>query len=165
MHIETALAKSSTTPRRQDSQIHIHKGLAYLRASSKHWTTVQGTLHMLEEIVSKTGLTLDGLDHHKFDLSFLNPFALDQNKPLDGRIDRGSRLVGPYEVFAGDRAFSNDKALAWTSFPSPLRPPMAYTGVTYGTRVADEDPQNCLNDLLAENVLEFDGMHQWGEFV
>ena len=165
MHIETALAKSSTTPRRQDSQIHIHKGLAYLRASSEHWTSVQGTLHMLEEIVSKTCLTLGGLDHCKFDLSSENPFTLNQNKALDGRTDRGGRLVGPYEVFAGDCAFSNDTALAWTSFPSPPRPPMAYADATYGTGVADEDPQNYLNDLLAEDVLESDAMHQWGEFV
>lgn len=165
MHIETALAKSSTTAQRQDSQIYIHKGLAYLRASSENWNSVQGTLHMLEEIVIKTGLTLGGLDHHKSDLSSVNPFAQNQNKALYGRTDSGSRLVGPYGVFAGDLAFSNGAGLAWTSFPSPARPPMAYADVTHGTMLADEDPEKCLNELLAEDFMEYDGMLPWGEFI
>lgn len=101
MHIETALAKSTTSPRRQNCQIQIHKGLAYLRASSEHWNSGQGILHMLEEIVKKTSLMLGDLGYRKFDLISVNPFARNQNKSSDQRLD------GSSGVFAAEHAWND----------------------------------------------------------
>lgn len=42
---------------------------------------------------------------------------------------------------------------------------MGSTDVMDGTGVGSEDPEKYLNDLLAENFLDFDGMQAWGEFA
>jgi hypothetical protein len=165
MHIEAALKISAPSPKRQASQIHIHKGLAYLRASSEYWHSARGTLRMLEEIVNKTGLTLGGLDHHKFDLNSMSPFIEKQNKTLDERIDSSGRMFGAYSAAAGDRSFSNASGHAWTSVSSPIRPHIANMDLTYGTMVVDDDPEKWLNGLLAENSFGMDSMHPWGNLV
>jgi hypothetical protein len=164
MHIETALDKSITTPRRQNSQIHIHKGLSYLRASSEHWYSGQGSLHMLEEIVNKTGLTLGDLDHRESGLNPINPFAQKQSGALDRRNETSDRPTGISGLFAGGKA-SNDRGTAWTSLPSLPGPSMGAGNITYETTVGGEDPEKLLNDLLAENFLDFEGAQAWGEFV
>ncbi|KAK5062908.1 hypothetical protein LTR84_004984 [Exophiala bonariae] len=163
MHIETALDKSITTPRRQNSQIHIHKGLAYLRASSEHWHSGQGSLHMLEEIVKKTGLTLKDLDDRESGLKPVNPFAQKQKGALDRRIDSSDRPAGPSGLFSGGNA-SNDRETAWTSLPFLPGLSMGTENSGYETMAGEEDPEKLLNELLAENFLDFDGAHAWGQF-
>lgn len=165
MHIETALNISSPSPKRQASQIHIHKGLAYLRASSKHWESVRSTLRMLEEIVNKTGLALDGLSHHKFDLSSMSPFSEKQNGILEARTESGGKMAGASIVVTGDRSFLNDPGHPRTTFPSPIRSHLDSFNLTYETMVADDDPEKWLNELLAENVLGMDSTQSWGELV
>ena len=120
---------------------------------------------MLEDIVKKTGLTLGGLDHDESDLKFANPFARDQNITSEVSNDSGGRLDSACKIFDEDRAFSNDASLAWTSFPSPRRPAMAYADATYGRTVADQDFEQCFNETWADTVLGFGGMHGWAKFV
>ena len=120
---------------------------------------------MLEEIVNKTGLTLGGLDHPKFDLNSMSPFTEKQNKTSDERIDGGGRMFGAYSAVAGDRSFSNDPGHAWTSFSSPIKPHMASMDLTYGTMVVDDDPEKWLNGLLAEDSFGMDSTHPWCNLV
>jgi hypothetical protein len=120
---------------------------------------------MLEDIVSKTGLTLGGLDHHKFDLSSMSPFTHKENRISDGRTGSGDEMAGAYSVVTGDRSFSNDPGHAWTSFPSPARSHVANVDLTYETMVIDEESERWLNELLAENVLGIGSTQPWGELA
>lgn len=156
LHIETAWAESTSPPRRQNSQIQIHRGLAYLRASSEHWNSGQGTLHMLEQVVAKTGLTLGDLNDRKVDFGSANPFTQRQNKAFEG----STGLVGSSGVSA-----ANNVGVAWTDLPSPPGPLMGTTDVTYGIMAGDEGPEKYLKELLADNFLDFEGMQTWDEFV
>lgn len=115
---------------------------------------------MLEQIVAKTGLTLGELNDRKVDFGSANPFTQRQNKAFEG----STGLVGPSGVSAGDTA-ANNVGVAWTDLPSPPRPPMGTTDVTYGIMVGDEGPEKFLNELLADNFLDFEGMQTWDEFV
>lgn len=153
MHIETALKISSPSLKRQSSQIHIHKGLAYLRASSEYWNSVRCTLRMLEEIVKKTGLTLGDMDHQIFDLASMSPFTQKPNQTSEGTVDSGGNMAGTYGGVTGDRSFSSHPGHARTSFPSPARS----AEFTYETMAVDEDPETWLNDLLGGNFLATDG--------
>ena len=120
---------------------------------------------MLEEIVNKTGLTLGGLDHHKFDLNSMSPFTEKQHKTSDDRIDSGDTIFGAYSTVAGETSFSNDSGHAWTSFPSPKKPHMANKDPTYGTMVVDDDPEKWLDAFLAENSFGINSAHPWGNLV
>lgn len=119
---------------------------------------------MLEEIVNKTGLMLSDLGHRKFDSSSVNPFAGSQDKSSNQSTGTSRRLDISSGFFAAEDTW-NEAGLGWESFRSPSRPPMASPNVMEGTRLGTEDPEKYLNDLLAENLLDFDGMQEWGEVV
>ena len=121
MHIETALNLSSTSQKKQASQMQIHQGLAYLRASSEHWESARCTLRMLEVIVDKTGLTLGGLNHHEFDLSSMSPFTPKENRVSDERLDSGADIVGGDGISVGQRPLLNDAGYGWAGFPDPYK--------------------------------------------
>ncbi|KAJ9614358.1 hypothetical protein H2200_002494 [Cladophialophora chaetospira] len=164
MHIEDALRISSPSPKKQASLTHIHRGMAYLRAASEHWESVRGALRMLEEIVDKTGLKLGGVDHRKFDLTSMSPFAPKQSNPSAGRTASGGMpAVNASDTLTDYQSLSRDPGHAWT--PSRSHHNVANMDLTYETMMGDEDPERWLNDLLAENVLGMDITQPWGELI
>ena len=161
MHIETALKLSSPSLKRQSSQIHIHKGLAYLRASSEYWDSVRCTLRMLEEIVKKTGLTLGGMDHQIFDLNSMSPFTQKANGTSERATESGDQMTGASGSVIGSRSFSSHMGHAGISLTPPIRSQVANAEYTFETKVMDEDPETWLNDLLGGDFLATDGTWTW----
>jgi len=113
---------------------------------------------MLEEIVNRTGLSLGGLDHLKFDLNSTNPFTLDQDRGSDGRTASSGNLMGAYNGVAADDPFPGQPEPAWTGFPPITAAYMANGDFMYGTTMVDEDPEKWLNGLLAQGVLGMDNV-------
>jgi hypothetical protein len=120
---------------------------------------------MLEEIVSRTGLSLDRLDCFKVESSSANPFTPKQDRGSDGRSVSNSNLMGAFNVVAADQTSSHRPEPACTGFPRQTAPQMANSDSMYETMM-DEDTEKWLNELLAENVLgmdNVDNMPSWGE--
>ena len=120
---------------------------------------------MLEEIVSKTGLTLGGLEHPKFDLDSMSPFTQKQSKSSNTTTGRDGRVGDAFGVVTGDRSVPHDQLPAWLSSKSPTRSDGSNIDLAYQTLVVDEDPEMWLNELLAENIPGFDSMLPWGELA
>ena len=165
LHIETALNISSAGTNRQASQLHIHNGLAYLRASSEHWESARCTLRMLEEIVHKTGLVLSGMDQRKFDLSSMSPFTERLNESWDCAVDTRCKMTSTDGIVLENHFPPSHLGNARTRFHSPAGPQVIDAEHSHGTTLADEDAERWLNELLSGNVLETESAWAWGDPV
>jgi hypothetical protein len=120
---------------------------------------------MLEEIVNRTGLSLDRLDNFKFELSSANPFTQKQDRGSDGRTLTSSNLMGSFNVATAEQASFHRLEPASSGFSRHAASQIANSDLIYEPMMMDEDSEKWLNELLAENVLGMDNadnMPSWG---
>ena len=165
MHIESVLKLDSTNAKRQASQMQIHTGIAYLRASSEHWASVRGTLRMLEEIVNRTGLTIGGLGTPTFDLDSMSPFRQKHGQIPNSMAGGDGRICGVSGIVAGHPNPHVDPPPARSNSKSPAETQTYDIDFAYPPMMTDEDPEYWLNELLADNVPGIDSMLPWGDLT
>lgn len=96
MHIEHVLGPKISQVQRQLSLTSIHSGLAFLRASSKHWDSVRWSLRMFDAIVARARLRLASSEDPLVDQSSTRNVPSHQSSTTVGPTtnDQGSRSQG-----------------------------------------------------------------------
>lgn len=157
MHIEYVLGSKINQIQRQLSVTSIHSGLAFLRASSKHWDSVRWSLRMFDAIVARARLRLASSEDPLPDQSSMSNLPHQSTTSVSSNInEQGSRPEGGESNLAPDLDDTN-------RFPFPMdisfseREPVFQFELT----AQDAELEGSFDEIMIEDMFSTNSLQTW----